>query len=206
MGEALRARNEHLAMTQTQLLVLVAVCLLVAIAIGVWFSLQQRTRKLRQKFGPEYGRTVARVGDRTKAESELRERQRRVARLRIEPLPPGDAARFDSAWKTVQARFVDDPASALAEADDLIRKLMARRGYPMGDFEARAADISVDHPKVVENYREAHAIALRHQRGETNTEELRRALIHYRALFDDLLEVRSAHQPAQPGHIAGAKP
>jgi hypothetical protein len=194
-------------MTQSELLILVAVCLLVAIAIGVGLSLRQRqTRRLREKFGPEYGRTVSRVGDRTKAESELRDRQRRVARLRIEPLAPGEAERFDRAWKTVQARFVDDPASALAEADDLIRELMARRGYPVGDFEARAADISVDHPRVVENYRQAHAIALRHQRGESNTEELRRALIHYRALFDDLLEAGSTHHPEDTGHIAGAKP
>jgi hypothetical protein len=194
-------------MNQSQLLILVAVCLLVAIAVGLFlFMRQQQTRKLRQKFGPEYGRTVAQVGDRTKAESELRERQRRVSRLRIEPLSPADAARFDAAWKSVQVRFVDDPSDALADADDLIRELMARRGYPMGDFAARAADISVDHPRVVENYREAHAIALKHQRGESDTEELRRALIHYRALFDELLEVRSVHQPAHAGHIAGAKP
>jgi len=194
-------------MTQTQLLVLVGLCVLVAVVIGLVVSLRQkRSRKLRQKFGPEYGRAVSRMGDRTRAEEELRERQRRVARLSIEPLSPADAARFDSAWKAVQVRFVDDPAGTLKEADDLIRKLMAKRGYPVGDFEVRAADVSVDHPRVVENYREAHAIALKHQRGESNTEELRRALIHYRALFDDLLEVRQESPSARAGHhIAGAK-
>ena len=194
-------------MTQTQILVLIGVCLLVAIAVGVVLSMRRhQTAKLRQRFGPEYGRTVERVGDRVKAESELRERERRVARLRIEPLAPAEAARFDEAWKAVQSRFVDNPTASLAEADDLIRKLMAKRGYPVGDFEARAADISVDHPRVVENYRQAHSIAVRHQRGESNTEDLRRALIHYRALFDELLEVGAVHQPAHASPIAGAKP
>ncbi len=194
-------------MTQSQLLILSGVCLLVAIAIGVWLSIRRgQTRKLRERFGPEYGRTVERAGDRVKAESELREREKRVARLRIEPLAPADATRFDDAWRAVQARFVDNPTESLAEADDLIRKLMLKRGYPVGDFEARAADVSVDHPRVVENYREAHAIALKHQRGESNTEELRRAFIHYRALFEELLEVRSVRQPAHASHIAGAKP
>ena len=194
-------------MTQTQILVLIGVCLLVAIAVGVVLSMRRhQTAKLRQRFGPEYGRTVERVGDRVKAESELRERERRVARLRIEPLAPAEAARFDEAWKAVQSRFVDNPTASLAEADDLIRKLMAKRGYPVGDFEARAADVSVDHPRVVENYRQAHSIAVRHQRGESNTEDLRRALIHYRALFDELLEVGAVHQPAHASPIAGAKP
>jgi hypothetical protein len=193
-------------MDQTQILILVGVCLLVAIAIAVALSIQNRRKHLRERFGPEYGRTLDRVGDRAKAESELRERERRVSRLKIVPLAPAEAARFDEAWKTTQAHFVDDPTAALSEAEDLIRKLMLKRGYPMSDFEARAADVSVDHPRVVENYREAHSIALRHQRGETNTEDLRRALIHYRALFDELLEVRSAHHAAHPHHIAGAKP
>lgn len=194
-------------MTQTQLLILVGVCVLVAVAIGVFFTMRQRRSvALRQRFGPEYSRTLDRVGDREKAESELRQRERRVSRLRIEPLAPAEAARFDNAWKSVQARFVDNPVDAVAKADDLIRSLMTRRGYPVGDFEARAADISVDHPRVVEHYRQGHAIALRQERGQSNTEELRRALIHYRELFDELLEVRSAHQPGHAGYVAGAKP
>lgn len=195
-----------MAATQTQLLVLVGVVLLLLIAVAVWLSQRQRrTKQLRERFGGEYGRTVAELGDRPKAEAALREREKRVARLTIEPLAPADAARFDQAWKALQGRFVDNPAGALAEADRLIRDLMLKRGYPMGDFERRAADVSVDHPGVVEHYRAAHAIAVRDGGGETNTEELRLAVIHYRALFDELLEVRSPRQmPASP-EVAGVK-
>ena len=127
---------------------------------------------------------------RAKAEAELATREKRVATLTLLALPPAEAAKFRDAWIAIQARFVDDPKTSVVEADHLVYDVMAKRGYPMGDFERRAADISVDHPAVVSNYRAARAIALRDERGEATTEELRKAVVHYRALFQELLEVR----------------
>jgi hypothetical protein len=126
------------------------------------------------------------------AEAELEDRRRRVEQLQIRPLPRNERERYEAAWYQVQGRFVDDPAGAMAQADLLVGEVMQARGYPMGDFETRAADISVDHPQVVENYRAAHAIALRTQGGQATTEELRQAMVHYRALFADLLGARPA--------------
>lgn len=161
------------------------------IALVAWSQNQKkRSRRLQQRFGAEYGRTVDELGSRTKAESELKARQQRVERLNILPLSPSDAARFTEAWTGLQGRFVDNPKGVLLQADQLVRELMAKRGYPVGDFEHRAADISVDHPAVVEHYRAAQAIAMRNERGEADTEELRKAVVHYRVLFDELLEVR----------------
>jgi hypothetical protein len=162
------------------------------IALAVWFSYRKKqTKKLQDRFGAEYGRTVDDLGSRTKAESELEARERRVASLDIAPLSPAEAARFNVSWNALQGRFVDDPRGVVVQADQLVRELMLQRGYPMGDFEHRAADISVDHPTVVQNYRAAQAIALR---GEASTEELRKAVVHYRALFDELLEVKETNQ------------
>ena len=162
------------------------------IALAVWFSYRKKqTKKLQDRFGAEYGRTVDDLGSRTKAESELKARERRVASLDIAPLSPAEAARFNVSWTALQGRFVDDPRGVVVQADQLVRELMLRRGYPMGDFEHRAADISVDHPTVVQNYRAAQAIAVR---GEASTEELRKAVVHYRALFDELLEVKETNQ------------
>jgi hypothetical protein len=171
---------------------IIAVVLIVAVAALVaWLVMQrQRTQRLRQRFGPEYTRTVNEFGGRTKAEAELTKREQRVARLNITPLAPADAARFSQAWNALQSRFVDNPKGAVGEADHLVRELMVKRGYPMGDFERRAADISVDHPGVVTTYRAAQAIAVRDERGEADTEELRKAVVHYRTLFDELLEVK----------------
>ena len=121
-----------------------------------------------------------------------------MERLTITPLPPGDAARFAQAWNALQARFVDNPKGVVVEADNLVRELMLKRGYPMGDFERRAADISVDHPTVVEAYRAAQTIAVRAEGGEADTEELRKAVVHYRTLFDELLEVRPEKRAASP--------
>jgi hypothetical protein len=167
-----------------------AVVILALVAVGVWlYSRKRQSDRLIQRFGPEYGRTVDELGSRTKAESELREREKRVQKLDIVPLAPEEAARFSQAWKTLQGRFVDNPKGVLIEADQLVRELMQLRGYPMGDFERRAADISVDHPAVVDHYRAAQAIAMRDRRGEADTEDLRKAVVHYRALFDELLEV-----------------
>jgi hypothetical protein len=168
----------------------VAVVILALLAVGVWlYTRKRQSDRLIQRFGPEYGRAVDEMGSRAKAESELRTREKRVEKLNIVPLAPADAARFSQDWKALQGRFVDNPKGVLMEADQLVRDLMGKRGYPMGDFDSRAADISVDHPAVVEHYRAAQAIALRDKRGEADTEELRKAVVHYRALFDELLEV-----------------
>ena len=167
----------------------------VSIALAVWFSYQKKqSKKLQDRFGPEYGRTVDDLGSRTKAESELKARERRVESLDIAPLSPAEAARFNGSWNALQGRFIDDPRGVVVQADQLVRELMLKRGYPMGDFAHRAADISVDHPTVVQNYRAAQAIALRGERGEAGTEELRKAVVHYRALFDELLEVKETNQ------------
>jgi hypothetical protein len=170
------------------------------IAVVVWFAMQkQRSAKLKQRFGPEYDRAVIDFGGRTRAEAELTQRAQRVARLKLVPLTAADAARFSEAWSTLQGRFIDSPKGVVVEADQLVRELMEKRGYPMGDFERRAADISVDHPGVVSNYRAAQVIATRDASGEADTEELRKAVIHYRTLFDELLEAK----PAAPTLAAG---
>jgi len=176
----------------TQVLIaIIAVLAAIVVGLGVWIYMQRRqSTELRSSFGPEYDRALREHGDRTKAEAELKARKERVSHLHIVPLPPADAARFSDEWRAVQARFVDNPQAAVSDADRLVNDLMQTRGYPVGDFEVRAADISVDHPRVLENYRAAHNIALENQRGTANTEDLRRALVHYRALFDELLEVR----------------
>ncbi|HEU5295796.1 MAG TPA: hypothetical protein VFU71_13525 [Burkholderiaceae bacterium] len=171
--------------------VLTIIVALAMVALVAWLVVQRRrqSERLRQRFGPEYMRTVDHLGSRDKAEAELRARERRVGRLHIVPLAPADASRYAQQWQLLQARFVDNPRGSLAEADRLVRDLMLQRGYPVGDFEHRAGDISVDHPSVVEHYRIAHAIALRDERDASDTEDLRQAVVHYRALFDELLEV-----------------
>jgi hypothetical protein len=180
----------------TYALILAGVLIVVLVAVFAWAQIQrkrtQQSLNLRQRFGPEYDRTVNELGNRGKAEAELEARTKRVAQLDIVPLAVGEASRFKEAWNAVQARFVDDPKAAVVKADRLVYELMAKRGYPMGDFEARAADISVDHPGVVSNYRAARAITLADESGQADTELLRRAVVHYRALFDELLVVREA--------------
>ena len=175
-------------------IILAAVVALGLVAIGAWFYQRKQSHNLQEHFGPEYGRTVNELGGRTKGESELKAREKRVERLEILPLAPPEAARFSEAWQALQGRFVDNPKGVVVQAEQLVRELMEKRGYPMGDFERRAGDISVDHPDVVANYRSAQAIAVRDQRGSADTEELRKAVVHYRALFDELLEVREPRQ------------
>ena len=171
-------------------LVVFAVLVLAIIAVGIWvFAKSKRRARLRAQFGPEYPRAVEKYGSVTRAESALEARRARVRRLDIRPLPTHDAEGFAMAWRAAQARFVDDPLVAITEADALVQDLMQSRGYPVGDFEERVADISVDHASVVEHYRTAHSIALASERGEATTEDLRQAMRHYRALFEDLLEV-----------------
>jgi hypothetical protein len=173
----------------------VVVIALLALATGFFLQRKRQSDRLQQRFGPEYDRTVGELGGRAKAESELKAREHRIEHLTITPLAPAEAARFTQAWNDLQARFVDNPKGAVIQADELVRELMLKRGYPMGDFERRAADISVDHPAVVENYRAAQAIAALDQRGAADTEELRKAVVHYRVLFDEMLEVKEAKRP-----------
>jgi hypothetical protein len=171
--------------------VLVAIAVIVVAAI-VWFDLRRRhSDALRARFGPEYNRAVASSGSITHAEASLEARARRVEALHIRNLAPDDRARYSAAWRRVQERFVDDPSGAVTEADRLVGEVMHARGYPVGDFERRVEDISVDHAGVVMNYRAARDIAEAHARGEATTEDLRQAMVHYRALFDDLLETRT---------------
>ena len=170
---------------------------LLAVAVGFISQRQQQSKRLRQRFGAEYDRAVTEFG-RNKAEAELKAREKRVEKFTIIPLASADAARFTQAWTALQGRFIDNPKGVVVEADHLVRELMLKRGYPMGDFERRAADISVDYPAVVENYRAAQAIAVRDERGEADTEELRKAVVHYRTLFDELLGERTAKRVESP--------
>lgn len=173
-------------LTPTQIAIIVAIIVLVVGAIIV-FVQRRRTEKLRTRFGPEYERSIAESGDRRRAEAQLEKRAERVEKYHLRPLGAEDRSRFTEQWDRVQAHFVDAPAGAVAEADQLLGDIMATCGYPMGDFEQRAADISVDHPVVVQNYRAAHDIAIRQAKGQATTEDLRRAMIHYRALFEDIV-------------------
>jgi hypothetical protein len=179
-----------------QTAVVVVVAIIVAGLLLSAFLRQRRSATLKQRFGPEYDHLVKDRGE-TKAEREMEKRAQRVEKLTIHPLPPADRDRYAEMWRTEQARFVDDPRLAIHEADHLVEEVMRRRGYPIGDFEQRAADISVDHPHVVENYRAAHTIAQRLDKGNAATEDLRQAMIHYRTLFEDLLEDRMAPEPAR---------
>lgn len=173
-------------LTPVQIVVIVAVLLVIVGAI-VFYLQRRRTEKLRHQFGPEYDRAIAEGGNRSVAEAKLEERTERVKGFNLRPLIAEDRARYTGNWNRVQSHFVDAPAGAVAEADQLLGDIMATRGYPMGDFDQRAADISVEHPVVTQNYRSAHEIALRQSRGQASTEDLRRAMIHYRALFEDLV-------------------
>ncbi len=168
-------------------------------ALGAWlFYRKQQSQRLEKRLGPEYGRAVDTLGSRAKAESELKTRQQRVEHLTIVPTQPADAARFSQSRKLLQGGLVDNPKGVVMQADLLVRELLLKRGYPVGDFERRAADISVDHPGVVSNYRAAQAIAARDHRGEANTEDRCKAVVHFRALFDELLEVSAAQPQSLP--------
>jgi hypothetical protein len=183
-----RLHAEEAIVTFTSEQIVIAAIVLVVVLAGLWFWRRRRTSaELKSQFGPEYERTVQAVGDDKKAEAVLADRQKRVAGYTIKPLPRDMRAHFVQTWREVQAKFVDDPKYAVTRADDLLGEVMVARGYPVSDFDQRADDLSVDHPKIVQNYRKGHDIALRHSRGEASTEDLRTAMIHYRALFDDLV-------------------
>ena len=167
---------------------IVAVIAAIAIVLVVRWYVLHRSEHLRARFGPEYDRAIRETGNVSKAESMLSNRERRVEKLPIRELSAEESGRFSGNWRVIQARFVDDPRAAVTDADVLIREVMSARGYPMSNWEQRVADISVDHPHVVENYRTGHDIAIRHERGEASTEDLRRAMIAYRELFAELVE------------------
>jgi hypothetical protein len=170
--------------------VAIVIALVVGIVLGAIaiYAIQAgRTRRLKERFGPEYQRVVEETGDRTKAEAALETRQKRVQKYNIHALNANERTRFQERWPEIQALFVDDPARALTDADRLIGEVMAAEGYPMQEFEQQAADISVEHPVVVENYREGHLIAVNNSQGRASTEDLRKAMLHYRTLFQELI-------------------
>jgi hypothetical protein len=162
--------------------------ILIAVAVAALGMRKRRSEQLRGKFGPEYERTMSETGSRRQAEQELRERADRHEKLDIRPLEPAARERYRTTWAETQAHFVDDPKRAVEEADALIVLVMRERGYPVDDFEQRAADVSVDHPELVENYRSAHRISIASREGRATTEDLRQSMVHYRALFAELLE------------------
>jgi hypothetical protein len=174
-----------------KVIVLAVVVILIVAVLAVLYVRKRRgtTAVLRQRFGPEYERAVREHGSERKAEAKLADREKRVEKLNLRPLDPMERDRFSERWTSVQSRFVDSPKGAVAEADDLVSALMKTRGYPVSDFDQRAADISVDHPRVLENYRSAHEIALRVGKEGATTEDLRTAMIHYRSLFEELVQV-----------------
>lgn len=182
--------------------VLVALILLVVLAVAAWQVYErQRSRRLQDTFGPEYQRTPETSGDRRRAESELEARRDRRQKLDIRPLDPAARESYSEEWRRVQGHFVDAPEAAAREADVLVIQVMTDRGYPMADFEQRAADISVDHPRLVEDYRTAHAISGSATQGSNDTEQLRRAMQHFRSLFDELLGP-SGSEPARSERVA----
>jgi len=172
---------------------LIVLAVAVLIIGGLWFaSRKKKSETLQERFGPEYERSVRETGKRSEAEKDLEQRAERVDKLHIRELDPEEQARFSQNWKQVQSHFVDEPAVAIGEADGLVQEVMNTRGYPVTDFDQQAADISVNHPDVVTHYRAGHEIAQRHASKSVGTEELRQAILHYRALFDQLLGAVSA--------------
>lgn len=173
---------------EPEIIVIIALAAIVLIGIWVWIASRRRSQHLKERFGPEYDRMVETSGDRRGAESELAAREKRRSALEIRPLEPEARDEFARQWRDTQARFVDEPGPAVQEADRLVAEVMKARGYPMEDFQQREADVSVDHPRVVEHYRAAHGISLAYEHGEASTEDLRQAMVHHRSLFEELLE------------------
>ena len=173
--------------TNTIVAIVSGVVVLLVVA-GWLMDRRHRSDRLKRQFGPEYDRVVQQQGDARRAEAELAQREKRVEKFSIRHLPAADRERYVMEWAAVQRRFVDDPAMAVMEADSLVTAVMAARGYPMTEFEQRAADISVHYPRVVQNYRSARLIVLRHGKGQATTEEMRQAMVYYRSLFEELLE------------------
>ncbi len=185
-----------------QIAVLVVV-IVAAVAVLAWWLARRRTsRQLRERFGPEYQRAVEQLGDQRKAENELAKRQKRVEKLELRTLPAEERRRFAGLWQTIQSVFVDNPGAAVTEAHRLVTEVMRARGYPTEDIAQRQADLSVEVPAVVDDYRAARDIAERHEHGKASTEDLRQAMVHYRALFHSLL---AAGEP-DPAKLPGSTP
>ena len=178
--------------TYTLIIAVVLILLIAGAVLGPAFFRRKRSERLQGKFGPEYDHTVQALGDEKKAHTELEARQKHVASLDIHPLSAQDGDRYVANWAAVQSRFVDEPGQAIIDADRLIMEVMQLRNYPVADFEQRAADLSVNYPGFVSNYRAARVIALKNEQSLADTEELRQAMIHYRSLFEELLEVEPA--------------
>lgn len=184
--------------------ILIAVCVAVLVAVvliaATVVSRRRRSARLQQYYGREYERLVSQRGGQQAAEEELTARERKRKKLDIVPLTPSALSDFTARWHQVQTGFVDDPAAAVGVADRLVTEVMRERGYPIDDFDQRAADISVDHPQIVEDYRAAHGVHLAQQRGEVNTEQQRKAFVHYRALFETLLQPEQATHHRRQTH------
>jgi hypothetical protein len=191
----------------TDLAIALGVVVLLLVVGAVIYAQRRKSQQMRSRYGAEYIAAVDETGDRRKAEAELRQREKRVGALSIRPLDRNEVERFSDRWVKVQSQFVDDPGAAIRRADELLAEVMQARGYPVSDFEQRAADLSVDHASLVSNYRIAHEVADRHARGEADTEDLRRAMIHYRALFEDLLgPPQASRRPDEPRAFAREEP
>jgi hypothetical protein len=183
-------------MNDTTTIVLIVLAVLVVLAVvGVVLAQKRKRDGLRQKFGPEYDRTVEGAGGRRDAEKELQQRTRRREELDIRPLEPQRRDAFSAEWRATQEEFVDRPSEAVRDANGLVERVMAERGYPVQDFDQMARDVSVDHATVVSEYRSAHEISQRNDRGEASTEDLRQAMVHYRSLFADLLDAGEHDRP-----------
>ena len=186
-------------MDQSTLLIIVAVVAVVVIALIVWGAMRKRrTDRLRDQFGDEYDRTVEQRGKKAEAEAALEERAERVEKLNIRPLSPEERDSFSREWRDVKALFVDSPVEAVHHADRLLGTIMKTRGYPMADFDRRYEDLTVDHGEVARHYRDGHDIVTRHQNGKASTEDLRQAMIHFEALFDDLVNEVPEDSEARP--------
>jgi hypothetical protein len=188
-------------MSSSQVLVIVIVIVgIIALAAVAWYLM--RRRELQRRFGPEYDRTVDEADNRLAAEKELRDRESRHAELELRELDPEDRARYTEQWQQIQARFVDAPENAVGAADDFVTELIAARGYPTDDYDDRLSHLSVEHARVLSDYREAHDINERNERGEATTEQLRVAVLHYRSLVTELLGDEAAERPSDTGEEA----
>src|SRR5882757_1192542 len=171
-------------MDQRTMIIIGLVAIAIVVIVALLVERKRRSDHLKQQFGPEYDRAIKQHGDARHAEPVLLEREKRVEKFSLHPLAPSERERYAAEWATVQRRFVDDPSTAVTEAEKLVTAVMSARGYPMGDFEQRAADISVHYPTVVQNYRSAREITLRHAQGQSSTEDLRQSMVYFRSLFD----------------------